>query len=225
MKNIMFRISILGIPTEMNLSFFLLVAIMYFTGNGFLALYSALFSVLHELVHGIVARRLGYTPDTISTCLFGGIISLKEGYVLPYDELIIYLAGPLFNLAMAMLSYWILMFFPFLWLEKVLFANLILALFNLMPLYPLDGGKVINLYLSHFFGHGKSYTISNFFSTLFSIFLFFLGLYLVQYNVMNIFVSALAVNLFIIGRADSRFSFNRLMGVYRDLEKENKTWY
>jgi stage IV sporulation protein FB len=223
--NAMLKLSILGIRTELHISFVFLIAIMLLTGNGFFVIFSVLFSFLHEFAHALVARQLGYTPDIISAGLFGGILHLKEGYVQSSDELLIHLSGPLLNLSIAMVFYWVLIHYPNILIKQIVLSNLILALFNLMPFYPLDGGKIVNLYLSHFLGVKRAYTILKTFSLLFSVFLFFLGLYLVQYNLVNLLVSGLAVNLFISGKADSRYSFYRLMCIYSEIEKENRKWY
>ena len=101
-------------------------------------------------------------------------------------------------------------------------ANLVLALFNLMPFYPLDGGKLVGIYITHFLGYKKAYIISRTFSVIFSVSLFLLGLYLVQYNIVNLLICALAINLYMAGREDSKYSFYRLMSIYTALEKENR---
>ena len=221
----MWKFRIADITIEIHISFFILVVIFFFLGNAFLAFCSIIFSFLHEIVHGIVAKRLGYRPKTISAGLFGGVLHLEEGYLPPLDALIINLSGPMFNLTTAMIFYLGYLIFPALWIRSILTANLILGLFNLMPFYPLDGGKIIGVYLSYFFGYGKAYIISKIFSFIFTILLFLLGLYLVQYSVINLLISVLAVNLYIVGRADSRYSFYRLMSIYAAIEKENWKWY
>ena len=103
------------------------------------------------------------------------------------------------------------------WLESVILANVILALFNLMPFYPLDGGKITDLYLAMFLGYGRSQKISRLFSLVFSVFLFLLGLYLIQYSLMNVFLCALAVNLYIARKQDNSFIFYKIT---RNIEEE-----
>ena len=61
-----------------------------------------------------------------------------------------------------------------------------------------------------FLGYGRSRKISRFFSLLFAVFLFLLGIYLVQYNVLNLFLSALAVNLYIARKQDNGFIFYKI---------------
>ncbi|MDD2190145.1 MAG: hypothetical protein PHS11_04605 [Eubacteriales bacterium] len=153
---------------------------------------------------------MGYSPEKISYGLFGGVLHLREGFVRPLDELLIHLSGPLFNILAAYILYGFYLYYYVSWLEPVIIANAVLAIYNLMPFYPLDGGKITDLYLAIFLGYGKSQKISRFFSLLFSIFLFLLGIYLVQYNVLNLFISALAINLYAARKQDNGFIFYKI---------------
>ncbi|GAB1475328.1 hypothetical protein MASR2M70_01600 [Bacillota bacterium] len=147
---------------------------------------------------------------------------LKEGHIKPASELLIHSAGPFFNLVTALASYCIMMITGWEWVFEIIAANLIIALFNLMPFYPLDGGKLLKIYLTRFLGFRMGYDISRILSYLFSILLFLFGLYLVQYNLVNLIICALAVNLYIAGRDDGRYSFNRLKAIYAELEEVNR---
>lgn len=215
-------ISINGIRLHIHIAFLLLIALLFYLGNGKLALVSVLFSLLHEIAHGLVAKKLGYSPSSLSVGLFGGVLFLKEGYIKPGAELLIHSAGPFFNLVTALLSYSIMIITEWSWLFHIIAANLIIALFNLMPFYPLDGGKLMKIYLTRFLGLKRGYDISRVLSYIFSILLFLFGLYLVQYNIVNLIICALAVNLFVAGREDGRYSFNRLKAIYAELEEVNR---
>jgi stage IV sporulation protein FB len=190
------------------------------SGNIIFAAASAAFSLLHEFAHRLTAIKLGYTPEKISFGLFGGVLHIREGMVKPRHELLIHLSGPLFNILTAVLLYGLYLYFYFPWLVPVILANAVLALYNLMPFYPLDGGKITDLYLAVFLGYGRSQKISRFFSLLFSVFLFLLGIYLVQYNVLNLFLSALAVNLFMARNQDNGFIFYKIT---RNIEDGNRS--
>ena len=215
----MFHINISNTKVELHYSFFILLLIVAFSGSILFAAASAVFSFLHEIVHKITAEKLGYMPEKISFGLFGGVLHLRDGFVKPVDELLIHLSGPLFNILMAVLLYGFYLYFYIPELEPVIIANTILALFNLMPFYPLDGGKIADLYLAIFLGYGRSQKISRIFSLFFIIFLFLLGIYLVQYNVLNLFLSALALNLYVARKQDNSFIFYKITRNIEDSDK------
>ena len=206
----MIRFHLFRINLELHYSFFLLLLLVMLSGNIGYAAFTAIFSFLHELVHRQTAIMLGYTPEKISFGLFGGVLHIKEGFLKPQKELLIHLSGPFFNLLIAMIFYVGFDFFHPWWVLPIIQANLLLGLFNLMPFYPLDGGKIIDLYLAFFLGYSRSEKISKLFSLLFSLFLFFFGIYLVQYNVFNAFLSLLAVNLYIAGKQNNSFIFYKV---------------
>ncbi|WP_300019868.1 site-2 protease family protein [uncultured Roseobacter sp.] len=113
--------------------------------------------LLHELAHSVVARRLGVPIKGITLFLFGGVAELEAEPRSAAVEFWVALAGPVMSLALA-LGFWILA-----QLSETLAAatpvsmvlgylaliNLILALFNLVPAFPLDGGRVLRAYLWH----------------------------------------------------------------------------
>ncbi len=206
----MFQFQIFHTKIELHFSLFLLLLVIALSGNAVFGAASALFSLLHEFAHKLAAVRLGYTPEKVSFGLFGGVLHIREGFVKPRHELLIHLSGPLLNIIAAIVLYSLYLSLYLTWLEPVILANTVLALYNLMPFYPLDGGKIADLYMAVFLGYGRSRKISRFFSILFSVFLFLLGLYLVQYSVLNLFLSALAVNLFFARKQDHGFIFYKV---------------
>ena len=215
----MLQFQIFNTRVELHISLFALFLIVILSGNSVFAAATAVFSLLHEFAHKFTASKLGYTPEKISFGLFGGVLHIREGFVKPRHELLIHLSGPFFNILTALLLYGCYLYFFLPWLVPVILANAVLALYNLMPFYPLDGGKITDLYLAVFLGYGRSQKISRFFSLLFTVFLFLLGIYLVQYNVLNLFLCALAVNLYFARRQDNGFIFYK---VARNMEEGEK---
>jgi Zn-dependent protease/CBS domain-containing protein len=114
--------------------------------------------VLHELGHSVVAIRLGYPIDSITLWLFGGVASLTE---MPEDwrhELVIAVAGPLVSVALGVVSLGAFALAPtggslaavsvtFL-LGYLAMMNLGLAAFNMLPGFPMDGGRVLRALLA-----------------------------------------------------------------------------
>jgi len=78
-------------------------------------------------------------------------------------------------------------------IEMIMMANIMLAAFNLLPFFPLDGGRAAVLLLSSITGYPAALKIGALFSCIFAVCVFISGLYLVQYNDMNIILSADAI--------------------------------
>lgn len=128
---------------KIGISFVLLILACLIIKNGLVLINYLSALILHELAHLWVATKRGYKLKMIKLDMFGMSVDLGEK-VDDKDLFSINLAGPLFNLLLCVLclaSYWI---FPkaYFYLNNFCLANLILAMFNLLPIYPLDGGKM-----------------------------------------------------------------------------------
>lgn len=105
--------------------------------------------LLHELSHSVVARRAGIPVNNIVLFIFGGMSQMEDEPSSPWDEFKMAIAGPLASVGIAALFYGATLFavaarnplllasFGYLW-----FINLVLAVFNMVPGFPLDGGRV-----------------------------------------------------------------------------------
>ncbi|PSQ44731.1 metalloprotease [Halobacteriales archaeon SW_7_68_16] len=110
--------------------------------------------VLHELGHSLVAMRYGYGIDSITLWIFGGIASLRE---MPEDwreEFAIAIAGPIVSVVLGGLFYAVLVVLPTS-LDAARFVvgylallNVGLAAFNMLPGFPMDGGRVLRALLA-----------------------------------------------------------------------------
>jgi Zn-dependent protease/CBS domain-containing protein len=103
----------------------------------------------HELAHSLVAISQGEEVRSITLFIFGGVASIAEEPDKPLKELLMAIVGPLFSLALG-LAFGILWFLtrgliqPLGALARYLsMANIYVALFNLIPGFPLDGGRVL----------------------------------------------------------------------------------
>ncbi len=110
--------------------------------------------VLHELGHSLVAMRYGFDIDSITLWIFGGIAQLSE---MPEDwrqELSIAIAGPIVSVVLGALCYGAFVVAPasadgtrFV-LGYLAVLNVTLAAFNLLPGFPMDGGRVLRALLA-----------------------------------------------------------------------------
>jgi len=122
---------------------------------GFINTLIILFSILiHELAHAFMAQRYGLVVKEIELNLIGGFTKINEEPTTPSSEQNIVLAGPISNLILGIIL--LIIFNNILievpnWLYISLFysgiSNIILAFFNLIPAFPLDGGRILRAIL------------------------------------------------------------------------------
>jgi Zn-dependent protease len=127
-----------------------------------LALLATVFAIIvvHELAHALVARRFGCTTRDITLWAIGGVARLDHMPEKPRQELAVALAGPAVNLAIAgVLALMIAAAGGSLdpaalgrpegsFATKLLWVNISLAAFNLVPAFPMDGGRVLRAILA-----------------------------------------------------------------------------
>jgi Zn-dependent protease/CBS domain-containing protein len=116
---------------------------------GFLATFILFISVLiHELSHSLVARGRGLPVSSITLFILGGVSNLSEEPAKPGVEFIMAIAGPAASVVLGLLFWgiWALLGNQFQFAKAIFgymaLANLLLAVFNLLPGFPLDGGRV-----------------------------------------------------------------------------------
>lgn len=122
---------------------------------GALGLFASI--VFHELCHSIVARKFGIQMKGITLFIFGGVAEMDQEPPSPKSEFLIAIAGPISSGFLAFLFYRLHDFSGSLALSVPLqgvlhylgWINAILAVFNLVPAFPLDGGRVLRSILWH----------------------------------------------------------------------------
>ena len=142
--------------------FYLFACICIFTGYFKNFLYITFIILFHELGHIIISLFFKWKIDRVVILPFGGITIFNEKINRPIiEEFLIAIMGPIFQ--------------SFLFLiDNDLFKtyNFILLVFNLLPIFPLDGSKILNLILNEIFSFKESHLISIVVSILSIIFLF-----------------------------------------------------
>ncbi|WP_299667854.1 site-2 protease family protein [uncultured Polaribacter sp.] len=208
--------SIAGIKINVHWTFFLLIVWIVFDqmkrgGNTASILYNIAFIltvfvcvILHELGHALMAKRFKIKTKKITLLPIGGIASLERIPESPKQEFLVAIAGPLVNVCIAALLFFTIpihdilnqnfndsyVFFSRFTLQNFLFylflVNVGLVLFNMIPAFPMDGGRVLRSALAMKMNRVKATQIAastgQFFAVLFLIF----GL---LYNPILIFIA------------------------------------
>jgi Zn-dependent protease/predicted transcriptional regulator len=171
-----------GIDVKVHATFLLLLAFYGFSFYGQGGLPAAIQGVvfislvfccvlLHEFGHALAARRYGINTPDITLLPIGGLARLDRMPEKPVEELVVAIAGPLVNVVIAAL---LAPFVPVVWMAKpevlehfgfglippLFFANCILVLFNLIPAFPMDGGRILRAFLAMRMDYAKATNIA-----------------------------------------------------------------
>ncbi len=170
-----------GIPIKIHFTFFLLLVFVFFTtpheegalySNGLDAVLfvSVIFAcvVVHELGHSLTAARFGVSTQGIVLLPIGGVAFLEQIPKEGFKEIAIALGGPAVSLFLTLLfgtlsGFPLNEFLTFEWrlsFESLFVVNLMLLLFNLLPAFPMDGGRVFRGALSLVFGRMRGTMIA-----------------------------------------------------------------
>jgi Zn-dependent protease/CBS domain-containing protein len=123
----------------------------------------------HEFGHIIAARRFGVSTPDVTLLPIGGVARLERIPEKPSQELVVALAGPAVNLVIGLVLFLVLGTTPAGGepqdtdaglLDRLLTANLFLAVFNLIPAFPMDGGRVLRALLGYRFSYSRATQIA-----------------------------------------------------------------
>lgn len=134
-----------GIKLSVHPLFFLFGLYFALTGRIFLFLICTFTAVIHEIGHSLVASKYGYRLNNVVLMPFGAVVKGDLGGLKFSDQFKVAFAGPLVNLAVGIFftATWWLFPISYSFTDTVAYANFSMALINLIPAYPLDGGRIL----------------------------------------------------------------------------------
>lgn len=157
---------------KFDLKVILFVLFFFILGFEKLYLLFLIFAIIHELSHMVVGILLGFEPSKIQIMPFGAYINFKidiksyntkilKGTICSLKKLFVSFAGPLANIVIAIIFYMKSGYII------ITYINILLATFNLLPIYPLDGGRILKQTLIILLGRRKALKYTNLLSNIF----------------------------------------------------------
>ncbi len=155
---------------RIDLKIFVFLIIFYFTKQIEIYAMIMFFALIHELGHLLAGLLLGMKPEKIELMPFGVSISfkikveeynkkIKKGNLLEIKKILVAIAGPLTNFIIILITNSLKIdIFKGL---MIIYTNFLIMIFNLLPIYPLDGGRVLKGILHINFGIRKSELYTN----------------------------------------------------------------
>lgn len=150
---------------KVDLKIFIFLILFFFTKQIYTYVTIMFFAIIHELGHLATGLILGMKPEKIEITPYGVSISFKlmlddynkrvnQGNMLEIKKIIVALAGPVTNLFIILITH--ILNLDMFSTIIIIYANILLIIFNLLPIYPLDGGRILKGTLHIIFGKRKS---------------------------------------------------------------------
>ncbi len=222
-----------GIPVKVHWSFGLIILFITYTvlssdlelwqsiAYGFMVLAVFLCVILHEYGHALTGKKLGIRTQDIIISPIGGVARMEKLPTKPFDEFIITIAGPLVNLVLGGVLGLLFFIFtgkfsmnldtydfdqPLEYLRLLVPINLTLFLFNLVPAFPMDGGRILRSILATRMHRVKATKIASYIGR-------FLAICFVAYGIFNQALILSLIGLFIFMMAGQEYNQIKLMDV------------
>jgi Zn-dependent protease/predicted transcriptional regulator len=173
---------------------------------------------LHELGHALMAKKYNYRTKDITLLPIGGIARMEEIPENPKHEFAVAIAGPLVNVVIAAILFPIVYGFGFIpetivpyinsfdsYIYNLLYTNIILVAFNLLPAFPMDGGRIFRALLSMKMSRMKATAIAVRVGQVISVGFFVLGFF------SNPFLIVIGIFIFFMAQTEGEYVKSKSM--------------
>ncbi len=211
---------------KIDLKIFLIAIIYFFTNQIQIYVLMMIFALIHEFGHLIAGILLKMKPKKIEIIVTGVSIAFKtdikdinkkigKGNMLNIKKLIVAIAGPLTNILIIA----IVLKLPLNMIKQlnIIYANLAILIFNLIPIYPLDGGRIIKEFLNIKFGRKKTIKYIDILSIINTIIISVIGCIITMLN-NNIAITIIILYIWIIVLKEHKITKQKIV-MYKSLEK------
>lgn len=202
----------------------ILLLIFYFTNQVYIYFLFILFAIIHEIGHLIAGILVGRKVEKMEILPFGSCITFKntveeynkkvfKGNIGNIKSIIVALAGPCTNIIIASILY------------KLnsssinIYINLLIAFFNLLPIYPLDGGRVIKEILHLNLGKKKALDATNIISNI-TMFIITIASSFMTYILKNIAIFFIVIYLWLMMIKENK-KYNEMKRIYKVIDNFN----
>lgn len=218
---------------KVNLKVFLFLIIFIITRQIKIYAILMLFALIHELGHVFMGIILGFKIESISIIPTGFTVKfkadcenynvkIKEGNLLSVKKILIAIAGPLVNVIITLIAMCYYKITQNLYIlnipvDLVIYSNILIFIFNSMPIYPLDGGRILKETVHIFKGIYQSYIVTNKVSNIMVIILTILSSILIlMYK--NIAILLMIIYLWILVINENK-KFSTRMKIWKQIAK------
>ena len=204
-----------GILAEIIL-FFILISL----NNSFVLAFISI--IAHEAAHIVIAKKNGCKFNDIQIHIYGAkaqFVNIEE--LSKKEKLQIYLAGPITNFIIIFIFFFLSLISHNIWITRMVNININLLIFNLLPAYPLDGSRILEIILSNKMLYKRANSIVSKISYIIAIGLFVIFIMAFLYKgIINISLLIASIVVGIITRTEQKSAMYILMG---NIFMENKS--
>lgn len=207
---------------KLNLNLFLFLLLFFITNQIDIYALVMIFALIHELAHLICGVLLGFSPETLKIMAFGFSIEfntniqdynkkIMKSNILAVKKILVALAGPLINL-------FIIICGTLLNIDNyIIYANFLIFIFNLIPIYPLDGGRILKHILKILIGNKKANIYTNSVSNIFMIILTVIAsIFIMKYKNIAIFIIVVVLWIMLLKENKKYNTYNK---IYKVIDK------